>query len=763
MKLVRAAILRLGISGFWLLVFLCLQIAFLGGSALADLLTNRRPSDGLIKTLSILELPHGLQRFDVVSLSHAPQTSDVPRMSRAEMKIALRVPLYSETTLEAVAAKMGDDAAAYAKALSQRERQPPSVRPPIPATGPGQKWYTIGRPIGTPLSGSIRYQANKAPRGWSIQECLQTWIGRRPWTVTALSWEEMPLDLSSLHERDSLGNAAIAEEEAGQNLLRQYVESRKAFVRQVQDVETSLFEHVALEAVRREVTGTIAPSSVFELKGLVISAPKRTPTGGLEVVATTEIEQKMELFQRRDATLVPLSEGLEQEFNDAKKKAAEFLLQDLREPPPISTVFATTSPAKSSWKGSLRLELTGSSDRPEIKRIEWVQKPTLPKSPFLRVEDADENAIFESPNPGLRSAKSVAQEVGTYVESVRMAINDRARWWGPDQEAWRIMCRAITAHGGWDKLKQLQSFSDQIKGNRKFSDGRSFDLRGTWTISLPFRYRQEFLLTSDKFKYTQVEVLNETGFWRVPNGEMRVEDLLTPSGVKHERTRVRAIHLLWHLVAGNQETVRLSTVSEGGVVRVVVQSPSHPDTLLGFDTEWGYLNRASYTRNEEKDKQTYAWTFSNFKPLGGVIRASRVEATVDGEIVDEWTVQDSKPAVLLPEQLSNPYSPRKPFKAQPGAARHRIKFINGNLVGGAVLICFDDDPETVAIGYRAEQTVAVEDGLHHLTIVGWIPQISLKQPLRTESKPLSLRVSRDHEITIYADKNGVGTLKWEIK
>lgn len=762
----NGSVLKLGKVGLAFLVLIIAGIGFIGGSAVFDSLANGNPPESAVTEAVSAQMPSAFRRFALMGLQSVQSGKVDSDRSMANAMFALKTPLYAQADFTANAVKLGDDAAAFSDALDRRNRLPSAQAPQVPATLPNQHSFAVAIPVGEQFSVQVIYHAEKSPRGWSLRECLEIWRGHRRWQISDVRWPGIPSELTALRTKQELpAGAVVIGEDSGTATLRQYVEQRRAFSTAVADQEWRLMERAATEAIRGEISRTLKPSVAFTLRSATITRPtgvRHSSSAPVRLEADLVIEQTVELFrENKEAAIQALPQPLADSFAQAQKSATEFLLEVGPLPEPGSAYYFSASPAHTTWTGRMSAEVRGPAERPVVENIAWSKAPDIPRPPLDVAQGAPKFAIFQSADATLRSQKHYVSEIETYIASVREATAKLERKWGGDREAWRLVSKAITAHGGRDALVRGSSYSAEVTGTRNRSDGKVFSFQGTRRVSLPFRWREDYSFKGNDLSIVQSQTLDGTGFWWVVNDKMPKEAVHLAVEFTNRRAESHALNLLWHLVADPTLTHVVSRVADSNPARLLVSAQGFPDTTMSFDPTSGCVSSVTYAKNSGPKPVSCEWRFADFKVFDGMTRSATIEQIINGAVVEKSTTAALRAAKFSREEFRNPYSPGKPFAGNPNAPARKIKFTGG--IVGVVMICIDDDPAYVGLGHRAENTVTLPEGEHDLMIVGWIPQISLTEAIRVEAKPLHLRLDRDREINVYADKSGVGSLRWDVK
>ena len=757
---------RFGTVGMTFLVLIATGVVFVGGSAVFDSLANRRPEADEVAKALIAQSPETFRRFNLLGVQPDRDGNGNSDEAGANALLALKAPLYAPADFAKYAVTLGDDPLAFSDANDRRSRLPSEVVPRLPELLPNRPSFAVVQPVGTQFAVRVSYRAEKAQRGWSLHDCFEMWRGHRPWNINDARWSDIPAKLKALPARQELGGQAIIlDEDSGRALVQHYIEERRTFSAAVADQEWFLLERGAIEALREEIPRLLQPSSAYKLRSANIARPPALPSLASALIrleADVMIEQTDELFREDlEAALQGIPPPLADDFAQAQKTETEFVLDAGALPVSASAYYVSVSTARTPWTGRVRFEVRGQPTRAVVENISWVKAPDVPALPVVAAKAAAKNAIFKSKDATLRSQENYLSEIASYIGRVISATTALERRWGGDREAWRIIARAVAAQGGREALIRSGSCLAQVRGSRKRIDGKVFAFEGTRRVSLPFRFREDYTFKIDKRSIVQCETLDRTGFWRTMNGKMGKDDVFLPLEATNRRIHFRAQNLLWHLVADPSSENQLSRVTDYDRVRLLVHAKGFPDTTMSFDAPTGRVTGVAYTNQVAEKAVAYEWQFSDFRTVDGMTVSTSAEKRVDGAVLETLTIETARVAAIPASEFCNPFSPGKPFSGNPNVTNWSIKI--SSQIFGSLMVCIDDDPAYVALGFHAEKYVALPEGEHEFMIVGWIPQLSFSDPIRIDAKPMRLRVDGNREINVYAEQSGIGALRWDIK
>jgi hypothetical protein len=209
-----------------------------------------------------------------------------------------------------------------------------------------------------------------------------------------------------------------------------------------------------------------------------------------------------------------------------------------------------------------------------------------------------------------------------------------------DEDAAAILDKAIKAAGGEEKLSKVEAFQSKGKGKITFGDNTN-DFKSQTTVQGLDRYRLDVKNENDEVTF-QVVVSGEKG-WRKfgeNTNEMSADDL------SNEK---RSIYLsvapvLPVIMKGKGFKIARAgeeKVGDKPAANLKVTAPDGKDFTISFDKETGLAVKVvatvtGFMGQEISSERTY----SAFKDLGGIKRASKVEIKFDGRPFLEEEVTD---------------------------------------------------------------------------------------------------------------------------
>ncbi|MBL9185844.1 MAG: hypothetical protein JNK23_00055 [Opitutaceae bacterium] len=751
--------LRLGKSGTFLFVLLMVGVGFVGGSALFDALFIRYPTEAQIGEGIAPSVPESYRRFALTQVTTAATTAGVAERRSATLTFQPRAPLFKPADFQSSAVARGDDPAAFADALARHTKLDARTAPPVPAELPPPALHAHAPPAESLFSVNVSYQTQKTERTWPLVACWQIWRGLRTWIFSEATWPDPPASVAGLRERSELRfNAAVLGEPAAEEWLRNYVARRQAFIKAVNERETRTVDQAIDATVRQTFGSQFSPTDTFRIKAV-------TPRGAPAVPrteATVVIEQLADLFRLAPDAAAPTTDAQREAMARAEKLAKEFLSDPALVVPVVTRTYELASPAGTTLTGTVTFEVRASAaEVATIENLRWTQEPAWPAGPVVREADTEPKAIFLSGGPRLRTPERYAAEVEAYVQRVNQAIAAMETRWGEDRDAWRMALRALVAHGGRERIRMQTALTEEVSGSRVATDAKEIPFRGSRQTLFPFRQREDFSFTGEKVVGRQIEALNERGFWRTSDGKMGPNDLTNVGHTAFQRRMAYARGILWHLAAESVPVQRLTRGQEPHTLTVAAPEPDLPDLTVTFDSATGLLTSVRYEDRAAAKTTSFEVRYAEFKETAGVVRPTKVVTLFDGKTKDAFSVTAW---ILSPdlaaENFRNPYSPGRPFQSATGAAGHAVNVVNSTMIGTPILVCFDDDPDTVALGSKTNRTITLPEGDHEFTIVAWVPQISLRQPHRIETISARVRIRSAGVLNIDVDSNARQPIRW---
>ena len=221
------------------IVFLfCLTAVFYLGPEACDRITNRRPTDELLKQRIISGAPFWANNYSVEKMDVSLGTSSSGvAMGSVKLNLRMKGPRYAQVDggLEAATAALGLDNHAYENALQIASGLPVGVAPtpPTPLLAP---FYREVNTSGSSSQLSVSFIATRISSSWSFADRLKAWTQRVPWLVQSVAWPQiMPEELNHLITKDSvIGNGALIDgDERAVATVQRYVIAAQDFIKAV--------------------------------------------------------------------------------------------------------------------------------------------------------------------------------------------------------------------------------------------------------------------------------------------------------------------------------------------------------------------------------------------------------------------------------------------------------------------------------------------------------------------------------------------------
>ena len=213
---------------------------------------------------------------------------------------------------------------------------------------------------------------------------------------------------------------------------------------------------------------------------------------------------------------------------------------------------------------------------------------------------------------------------------------------GDDKDANAIVDKAIAALGGAEKLGKLDAFSWKAKGTITFN-GNENDFTSQVTIKGLEQYRRE----SGNDQISIVVVVDGAKGWR-KFGDMSSE--LEGDMLANEKRMLylNVIPITMVAIKGKgfkYEAAGEEKVGDKPAVILKVTGPDGKDFTLSLDRESGLpvkvvaKNMLGFQPGQEYTSET---TYANYKDLGGIKKATKVEVKRDGEAFQSWEITEFK-------------------------------------------------------------------------------------------------------------------------
>ncbi len=210
-----------------------------------------------------------------------------------------------------------------------------------------------------------------------------------------------------------------------------------------------------------------------------------------------------------------------------------------------------------------------------------------------------------------------------------------------DNDAKSILDKAINALGGEEKLGKANAFSYKSKGTVNFN-GNDNDFNADVTIKGLDHFRREF--GNDQFN--GIVVLADTKGWR-KFGDNSSE--LDENGITNEKRNVYLQVIPITLVALKGKGFKFESAAEGKVgdkpaAALKVTGPDNKEFTLYFDKESGLPVKmiAPQVVGFQGQEYTQETTFAEYKELGGIKKATKIEVKRDGEPFQTMEVTEFK-------------------------------------------------------------------------------------------------------------------------
>ncbi len=235
-----------------------------------------------------------------------------------------------------------------------------------------------------------------------------------------------------------------------------------------------------------------------------------------------------------------------------------------------------------------------------------------------------------------------ARIVSTWLVALGIAVGGSVH--AQDNEARRIIERAVMAHGGEAALARVRADRVKFKGSLVLRE-HSTPFVAETTTQLPSKYKYVLTMNVGAEKHTLVYVINGDKLYvaldgrNVPTEESQIAEIR--SGLELERAK-RLLPLLqdksYQLALADE-----IKVNERPAVGIRVGGRGRKEMRLFFDKEYGLLVRAENRIDAGKGKEIRQhFFFGDYKDMGGFRRPSKVRAYRDGhEIMQAELVEAS--------------------------------------------------------------------------------------------------------------------------
>lgn len=753
---------RLGKLGAFLVGLLAAGLIYIGGSAVYDLIAIRYPPVSSVSRGIEPHRPAKLKEFVVTAFDFSPKSQLSGEKMRATLRLVGNSPFYLPADPQAFASSLGDSPADFAATVEQRRSLPTESAPRLPASLPRGPFFAVAGPKDKEVAETVTFRPVKVPRGWALIHCWRIWSGVRDWSFSDVQWSEPPTEFLALRKRGDLPpNSIVLGERSGDAIIRSYVKERQQFVKAVGDQVWKGIDHAVETAVLREVSRDLNPKSAFKISSVAIVRPKAAPldlSQPLKYEATVQIEQLQELFREGDvATIRAENAELFRSLEEAAQLASEFGLAVGETPVPAKALFTSVSPAKSTWDGKISCEVSGTRENPRVEQVKWVDVPKWPNPPLFTAADAKEGTLFRSQDAALRTPEVAVAEIKAYAAKVQQAKALREQRWGSDKEAWRLAKRILEACGGREVIIAATSYTEEVSGRRVLADGKQFDFKGTRRAQAPLRMREDLTFTRERTTINQSESLDSAGAWTAVGGAIYPENFVSPEVAMGMRVQNLAREVVWLLAADQGFAYKLRVAGKPDGRSLVMESADLPEFTVLTDPTTGYVTSISYSLKKSDTAVPYEVRLSEYRKFGEIPRPTKVTLLGQGgSMTTEYTVHHFSPSPAFGREVfRHPLSSGRAFQGKESGPGHAVRFINGNTVGTHVLICIDDDPDTVGLAPHASRTVQLKPGTHEIKVTSWSLQLALRQSYRTDTKSQRILVDRNREITIVSDRSAI--------
>lgn len=220
-------------------------------------------------------------------------------------------------------------------------------------------------------------------------------------------------------------------------------------------------------------------------------------------------------------------------------------------------------------------------------------------------------------------------------------------------DAKKIVDRAVEALGGKDVLAKFKAGTWKGKG-KYYGLGQPVNYTGEWSVQPPEHAR---IVTEAEFngqKFQRTVVINADKGWTKINDH--TEDM-DPDSLAEEKER---LHANWAATVAPllEKDFDLGTLGESKVgaqtaLGIKASRPGHRDVKLFFDKETGLPIKMETRIKDLRSGQegTQATFYTDYKPVDGVKRFTKVRVELDGKVMAEGEFFDFKPRVKLEESV----------------------------------------------------------------------------------------------------------------
>lgn len=218
----------------------------------------------------------------------------------------------------------------------------------------------------------------------------------------------------------------------------------------------------------------------------------------------------------------------------------------------------------------------------------------------------------------------------------------------PAQEPKEIVAKAIKAHGGLEKLKELESKAHIVRGKGKLEILGGIDFTLEVSVSPPEKFKTLMQMQVMGQNVTTTQVFNGDNFWMKVN-DQSLDNLLddkAKQSIKEQLYQERMANLV---LLGDDKKLQLSPLGEStvegkAVVGIRVSSEGHKDISLWFDKATGLLARldAQTVDFMTKMDQNTQKVFLDYKDYDGIMKPKRMILNQDEKKFMEMEFEEIK-------------------------------------------------------------------------------------------------------------------------
>jgi hypothetical protein len=219
------------------------------------------------------------------------------------------------------------------------------------------------------------------------------------------------------------------------------------------------------------------------------------------------------------------------------------------------------------------------------------------------------------------------------------------------EDARAILSKAVTAHGGEDKLSKLRADRVKVKGTLYLGD-MEIPFTGETLVQMPGQFKNVMDMKFMGQNRKVVQVLNGDRGWVSIDGQSRDPDAAGLAQMKETLYMDQLVRLTPLLKDNAYQLTALkeTKIKDRPAVGVKIAAKGHKDASLWFDKENGLLVKAEYTMmNNQKKEVPQEEYFSDFKEVGGIKRPMKVVAFQDGKKLMDAEITD----VQSPDKIAD--------------------------------------------------------------------------------------------------------------